>query len=98
MEMNLEIKKARRAKGYTLDALAQLCGLSKGYLSKIERGVKVPSFATFQTIANALGVDDGELLRGGHINPVKAQHRGAQKLRRPDARATGSRCIPFRRF
>ncbi|MCK4248541.1 MAG: helix-turn-helix transcriptional regulator [Candidatus Omnitrophica bacterium] len=38
----------------TLDKLARLTGLTKGYLSKIERSRKAPPFSTLETIAVAL--------------------------------------------
>ena len=41
----------------TLQDLADLTGLTKGYLSKIERSKKAPPFSTITRIANALGVE-----------------------------------------
>jgi len=51
------IRVVRRAKGITLEELAKLTGLTKGYLSKIERSGKAPPFSTLNRIAMALGVD-----------------------------------------
>ena len=51
-----DIKGLRKARGMTLDALAGVTGLSKGYLSQIERGLSSPSVKALHTISRALGV------------------------------------------
>lgn len=51
------IKKIRKNKGLTLDSLANRTGLSKGYLSKLERGLKSPPISTLSKISMALGVE-----------------------------------------
>jgi len=60
-DINKKIREARKKKRCTLARLAVLSGLTKGYLSKIEHGYKVPSVAKLQTIAQVLGVDFSEL-------------------------------------
>jgi transcriptional regulator with XRE-family HTH domain len=56
------IQKLRQRQGLTLARLAQLSGLTKGYLSRVERSVKVPPYATLNKIACALGVEVTTLL------------------------------------
>jgi transcriptional regulator with XRE-family HTH domain len=51
------IKILRGNKGLTLQKLEEITGLSKGYLSKIERSEKSPPYTTLNKIAKALGVD-----------------------------------------
>lgn len=51
------IKNLRKEKGYSLNRLASLSGLSKGYLSKIENGINVPTITTMARIATALDVE-----------------------------------------
>lgn len=51
------IHRLRKQKKITLQGLADLTGLSKGYLSKVERSKKAPPFSTVNRIAMALGVD-----------------------------------------
>jgi transcriptional regulator with XRE-family HTH domain len=51
------LKKLRSEKGYSLNTLAKRSGLSKGYLSKIENAVNVPTITTMHRIAKALEVD-----------------------------------------
>lgn len=47
----------RRRAGLTLEALADRTGLTKSYLSKIERGLSTPSIAVALAIADALDTD-----------------------------------------
>ena len=56
-DINKKIKKLRLDRGYTLENLATLCGLTKGYLSKIERSDTSPPISTLQAITSCLGVD-----------------------------------------
>ena len=56
-EIILKIQSLRKAKGVTLDQLAKMTGLTKGYLSQIENSTKTPPFSTLDKIAYALGVD-----------------------------------------
>lgn len=55
-----EIRKRRRL---TLDALARETGFTKGYLSKIERGHKVPPIASLARISRALGANVADVLQ-----------------------------------
>jgi transcriptional regulator with XRE-family HTH domain len=51
----------RQQRGVTLEALAAKAGITKGFLSQIERGMKAPSISTLMRIAQVLGVGVGEL-------------------------------------
>ncbi|SNS93902.1 Helix-turn-helix domain-containing protein [Rhodococcoides kyotonense] len=51
----------RRGAGLTLDDLAERTGLTKSYLSKVERGVSTPSISVALKIASALDADVGQL-------------------------------------
>ncbi len=52
----------RKKKKITLQQLADLTGLTKGYLSKIERSAKSPPYSTLNKVARALGVDVSYLI------------------------------------
>jgi transcriptional regulator with XRE-family HTH domain len=62
------IRQRRQALGWTLDRLAQVTGLSKGYLSQIENCEKNPPISTLIKIAHGLGIDVMELI-GGNAPP-----------------------------
>ena len=51
------IKKLRKQNNLTLEQLADLTGLTKGYLSKVERSQKAPPYSTLNKIADALGLE-----------------------------------------
>jgi transcriptional regulator with XRE-family HTH domain len=51
------IKKLRKKNNLTLEKLADLTGLTKGYLSKVERSEKAPPYSTLNKIAGALGLE-----------------------------------------
>lgn len=55
------LKRLRELKGITLEELATRTGLTKSYLSKVERGVSVPSISTALRIAEAFETGVGEL-------------------------------------
>ena len=52
-----EIKDLRRASNVTLSELSNATGLSKGYLSQIERSISSPSIKALHSISRALGVN-----------------------------------------
>ena len=56
------IKNMRQAQKISLERLAKLTGLTKGYLSKIENSRKAPPFSTLIRIAYALNTDVNLLL------------------------------------
>lgn len=56
-EVILKIQSLRKSKNLTLEQLAKMTGLTKGYLSQIENSLKTPPFSTLDKIAYALGVD-----------------------------------------
>jgi transcriptional regulator with XRE-family HTH domain len=67
------IKRHRLKKGLSLDQLARLCGLTKGYVSKIENSEKAPPFSTLIKLATALGVDVGLLMAEDDDMPENAR-------------------------
>ena len=52
----------RRQHGMTLDQLADAAGLTKSYISKVERGLSVPSISTALKIAGTFDLSVGQLL------------------------------------
>jgi transcriptional regulator with XRE-family HTH domain len=57
------IKELRQKKKITLEKLASIAHLTKGYLCKIEKSKKAPPFSTLNKIAQALGADISTLLK-----------------------------------
>jgi transcriptional regulator with XRE-family HTH domain len=63
-QISENIKKYRLNKQMSLEQLAKLSGLTKGYLSKIENSEKAPPFSTMMKIADALTLDINFLISG----------------------------------
>lgn len=55
--MSVRIKLLRHQHGLSLEQLAQRSGLTKSYLSKVERGLCTPSISSALKLAQALAVD-----------------------------------------
>ncbi len=64
MRVGERLHESRKARGYTLQELAEKAGLSPSYLSEIEKGSKKPSLKSLERISHALGISPGELSRG----------------------------------
>ncbi|TMV04968.1 helix-turn-helix domain-containing protein [Ruegeria sediminis] len=56
------LKQARRAQGLSLEAVANLSGVSRSMVSQIERGESSPTIATLWNLTRALQVDFAGLL------------------------------------
>jgi transcriptional regulator with XRE-family HTH domain len=56
------LRSLRKARGLTLPALASAAGITKGYLSKIERSASPPTFSTLQAVTAVLEADLPDLL------------------------------------
>jgi transcriptional regulator with XRE-family HTH domain len=61
MEVGVNLRSVRTAKGLTLDRLASLSDLTRGYISLVERGLKMPSIAALLRLAKALDVSVASL-------------------------------------
>lgn len=68
MKVGDAIKQFRDARGLSMDAFAKLSGLSKAYISLLEKGVNnqgeklVPSITTLRKAAKAMGADVNDLI------------------------------------
>lgn len=56
------LKEERKSKGLSLDALANLSGVSRSMLSQVERGESSPTIASLWNLTQALNVDFSTLL------------------------------------
>ena len=55
-EIGLRIKKIRASKGFTQDELAELAGLNRVHLYRLETGRQSMTMRTLKGISDALGV------------------------------------------
>ena len=71
------LKEARRAQGLSLEAVANLSGVSRSMVSQIERGESSPTIATLWNLTRALQVDFAGLLDArevqDHVEVLRAR-------------------------
>lgn len=71
----------RETRALSLAELARSSGLTKGYLSKVEREIATPSTATLLVLCEALGISLGELFESTpHHDVIRASERVAISL------------------
>lgn len=58
------IRQLRKARGWSQDKLARKCGISMSFLGHIERGTRIMSIETLNSICLALDASADELLWG----------------------------------
>lgn len=63
-DFNTTLRELRVPRGLTQEQVAAAVGTSQSHYSKIELGLVSPTIRTVRKIAEALGVDPIELLRG----------------------------------
>jgi transcriptional regulator with XRE-family HTH domain len=61
--LSVRVKKLREQKGWSLETLSQLCGVSRAMLSQIERGQANPTLAVTLGIARAFDLSIGDLVQ-----------------------------------
>jgi transcriptional regulator with XRE-family HTH domain len=64
VELGERLRAARKARGVTLQQVAERTGLSKSFVSQVETGVATPSIVSLVGIARALDVAVGALIEG----------------------------------
>lgn len=68
-----EIRDLRKARGLTLEDLAQRIGRSVGYVSQVERGISPLTIPNLKAIAEVLGVGINWFFRGEGPQPAAEQ-------------------------
>ncbi|MEL6619160.1 MAG: XRE family transcriptional regulator [Pseudomonadota bacterium] len=65
------LKQARQSQNLSLDAVANLSGVSRSMVSQIERGESSPTIATLWNLTRALQVDFAGLLDDGNADRIE---------------------------
>ncbi len=75
------VRSLRKSKGWTLEQLASLSGVSRSMLSQIERGTASPTLGVAFRIAQAFGMTLGDLVQSPQPRPridlIRAADRGS---------------------
>jgi transcriptional regulator with XRE-family HTH domain len=64
-----EVRRRRRARGWTLDALADVAGLTPNFIGGVENGRRNPFLKSMARIAKGLGVHLADLLGMPELSP-----------------------------
>lgn len=60
--MKTRVRELRKKHGWTIDQLADVSGVSRGFISQIETGTREPSAKTLASLADAFDVHVSQLL------------------------------------
>jgi transcriptional regulator with XRE-family HTH domain len=88
-----ELRLRRRERGFSLDALAQLSGVSRSMISKIERTEAVPSTTLLSRLSEALGVTFSRLMAPPTEREILVIPADRQPVLRDEASGFLRRCI-----
>jgi transcriptional regulator with XRE-family HTH domain len=87
LRIGARLRDARQRQGLTIDQVARSTGLTKGFISRIERDMTSPSVSTLVTVCAALSLPVGELfvapktdvVRGAEAPHIQLAGRGADE-------------------
>jgi transcriptional regulator with XRE-family HTH domain/SAM-dependent methyltransferase len=82
-EIGANLARLRKRRGLTLDGLAELSSVSRAAISALENGASNPRLETLWSLANALGIEFGELVGGRNdVEVVEADGISARLIDR----------------
>lgn len=71
LAIGARLRAARKQKRLTMDQVAEATGLTKGFLSRVERDLTSPSVSTLLTLCQALSIDVGSLFEEPPLKVVR---------------------------
>ncbi|MCW2945238.1 MAG: helix-turn-helix protein [Actinoallomurus sp.] len=74
LRIGARLRDARQRQGLTIDQVAQSTGLTKGFISRVERDMTSPSVSTLVTVCAALSLPVGELFAAPKTDVVRKAH------------------------
>lgn len=80
VRIGAKLRAARKAHGFTLDQLAAAAGLTKGFLSRVERDETSPSVASLITLCEVMSLDVGSLFTASDATLVRRETAPAINL------------------
>ena len=69
--VGVRLRNARLARRYTLEQTANLAGVTKGFLSRVERDLTSPSVASLVTLCQVLGIEVGSLFEAPRTSLIR---------------------------
>jgi transcriptional regulator with XRE-family HTH domain len=76
LSIGARVKQERRSRGWTLDQLAEVAGMSRRMVVNVEQGAANPSVGTLLRISDALGIGLPSLVQRPQPKPVKVTRAG----------------------
>lgn len=73
LQIGARLRAARQRQGLTVERVAQMSGLTKGFVSRVERDMTSPSVATLVTLCQTLSVPMGELFADPRSDLIRAE-------------------------
>lgn len=74
VRIGAKLRVSRRAQGLTIEQLAHTTGLTKGFISRLERDDTMPSVPTLVQLCQALSLPVGSLFEEPDMQLVKLEH------------------------
>ncbi|KJF19195.1 helix-turn-helix domain-containing protein [Rhodococcus sp. WS3] len=75
-----KLRAARTARGYTLEQVAEATGLTKGFLSRVERDETSPSVTSLSMMCRVMSIDVGSLFSMPDLSLVRGEEAPAINL------------------
>jgi transcriptional regulator with XRE-family HTH domain len=72
VRLGARLRASRHAQGLTIEQVASATGLTKGFISRVERDETSPSVATLLTLCQALSIPVGSLFEAAEAELVRA--------------------------
>jgi transcriptional regulator with XRE-family HTH domain len=83
MDIGKRLKELREAKNLSQGDIERRSGLLRSYISRVEGGYTVPSLATLERFAKALGVEPYQLLYQSELRPKPVKMPEQENLTKP---------------
>ena len=90
------LRAARQAQQLTIDEVARITGLTKGFLSRVERDMTSPSVSSLITLCDVLSISVGSLFEAPDVQFVPAGAARASTSAASTPRSGCSRRAPSR--
>ena len=84
-QLGRRIREFRTERGLTLSGMALRVGVTRSFLSSVERGIAYPSILVLRSIAAALGVPVFLLFTDQQSNGIVVRKRQRKMIRQPNA-------------
>ncbi|MBF8190817.1 helix-turn-helix transcriptional regulator [Nonomuraea sp. K274] len=84
-ELGQRIRTERRARGLSIERLADLSGISRSMVSEVERGAKTPTVLVLDRLATALGTSISRLLDEPAHEALRVLRHAEQRVLRDPA-------------